>query len=180
MWELCEGWRTGLGDSGGTSGWPGGFLARWREDEPRQAPCPAPHPLCPGQGSPWDELPGQALGLQSPPHPLQSEEDEREESDFDSASIHSASVRSECSAALGKKNKRRRKKKRSRTSFLQGSHGPTAGSGEASLCLGRSWPQPGSSPVLPQPPWSAVRRGGSWSREAKFQSCGVSHPGHRH
>ncbi|KAL4667722.1 hypothetical protein H8959_006411 [Pygathrix nigripes] len=41
-----------------------------------------------------------------------SEEDEREESDFDSASIHSASVRSECSAALGKKSKRRRKKKR--------------------------------------------------------------------
>ncbi|KAG8505555.1 Chromodomain-helicase-DNA-binding protein 5 [Galemys pyrenaicus] len=41
-----------------------------------------------------------------------SEEDEREESDFDSASIHSASVRSECSAAPGKKSKRRRKKKR--------------------------------------------------------------------
>lgn len=126
MWELCEGWRAGLGD-GGTSGWPGGFLARWREDEPRQAPCPAPHPLCPGQGNPWDELPGQALGSQGPPHPLQSEEDEREESDFDSASIHSASVRSECSAALGKK-KRRRQKKRSRTSFLQVPMATAAGS----------------------------------------------------
>lgn len=127
MWELCEGWRAGFGDSGGTSGWPGGFLARWREDEPRQALCPASHPLCSGQGSPWDELPGQALGSQGPPHPLQSEEDEREESDFDSASIHSASVRSECSAALGKKSKRRRKKKRSRTSCLQGSHGHHGG-----------------------------------------------------
>ncbi|KAM7323866.1 hypothetical protein ACRRTK_016171 [Alexandromys fortis] len=42
----------------------------------------------------------------------QSEEDEREESDLDNASIHSSSVRSECSTALGKKNKRRRKKKR--------------------------------------------------------------------
>lgn len=31
---------------------------------------------------------------------------------MDNASIHSSSVRSECSAALGKKNKRRRKKKR--------------------------------------------------------------------
>ncbi|KFO76671.1 Chromodomain-helicase-DNA-binding protein 5, partial [Cuculus canorus] len=42
-----------------------------------------------------------------------SEEEEREESDFDSASINSSSVRSECSAGLGKKGKRRRKKKRS-------------------------------------------------------------------
>ncbi|NXR08107.1 CHD5 protein, partial [Semnornis frantzii] len=41
-----------------------------------------------------------------------SEEEEREESDFDSASINSSSVRSECSAGLGKKGKRRRKKKR--------------------------------------------------------------------
>uniref|UniRef100_A0A8B9MLX7 Chromodomain helicase DNA binding protein 5 n=1 Tax=Accipiter nisus TaxID=211598 RepID=A0A8B9MLX7_9AVES len=44
--------------------------------------------------------------------PLQSEEEEREESDFDSASINSSSVRSECSAGLGKRGKRRRKKKR--------------------------------------------------------------------
>ncbi|CAM5105760.1 unnamed protein product [Natator depressus] len=43
-----------------------------------------------------------------------SEEEEREESDFDSASINSSSVRSECSAGLGKRGKRRRKKKRSR------------------------------------------------------------------
>lgn len=50
-----------------------------------------------------------------------SEEDEREESDFDSASIHSASVRSECSAALGKKSKRRRKKKRSMTPLPESS-----------------------------------------------------------
>ncbi|XP_074748998.1 chromodomain-helicase-DNA-binding protein 5 isoform X3 [Strix uralensis] len=41
-----------------------------------------------------------------------SEEEEREESDFDSASINSSSVRSECSAGLGKRGKRRRKKKR--------------------------------------------------------------------
>ncbi|KFV63537.1 Chromodomain-helicase-DNA-binding protein 5, partial [Dryobates pubescens] len=41
-----------------------------------------------------------------------SEEEEREESDLDSASINSSSVRSECSAGLGKKGKRRRKKKR--------------------------------------------------------------------
>ncbi|XP_028922077.1 chromodomain-helicase-DNA-binding protein 5 isoform X3 [Ornithorhynchus anatinus] len=41
-----------------------------------------------------------------------SEEDEREESDLDSASINSSSVRSECSAGLGKRGKRRRKKKR--------------------------------------------------------------------
>jgi hypothetical protein len=51
---------------------------------------------------------------------LQSEEDEREESDLDSASIHSSSMRSECSAALGKKSKRRRKKKRSRASCWGG------------------------------------------------------------
>uniref|UniRef100_A0A7M4EY90 Chromodomain helicase DNA binding protein 5 n=1 Tax=Crocodylus porosus TaxID=8502 RepID=A0A7M4EY90_CROPO len=44
--------------------------------------------------------------------PLQSEEEEREESDLDSASINSSSVRSECSAGLGKRGKRRRKKKR--------------------------------------------------------------------
>lgn len=50
--------------------------------------------------------------------PLQSEEEEREESDFDNASINSSSVRSECSAGLGKKGKRRRKKKRSRPSFV--------------------------------------------------------------
>ena len=50
--------------------------------------------------------------------PLQSEEEEREESDFDSASINSSSVRSECSAGLGKRGKRRRKKKRSRPSFV--------------------------------------------------------------
>ncbi|KAG8434244.1 hypothetical protein GDO86_012570 [Hymenochirus boettgeri] len=42
---------------------------------------------------------------------LSSEEDEREESDFDSASINSSSVRSDISAGLGKKGKRRRKKK---------------------------------------------------------------------
>ncbi|XP_025062166.1 chromodomain-helicase-DNA-binding protein 5 isoform X1 [Alligator sinensis] len=41
-----------------------------------------------------------------------SEEEEREESDLDSASINSSSVRSECSAGLGKRGKRRRKKKR--------------------------------------------------------------------
>ncbi|XP_075762428.1 chromodomain-helicase-DNA-binding protein 5 isoform X2 [Pelodiscus sinensis] len=41
-----------------------------------------------------------------------SEEEEREESDFDSASINSSSVRSECSAGLGKRGTRRRKKKR--------------------------------------------------------------------
>ncbi|XP_062449651.1 chromodomain-helicase-DNA-binding protein 5 isoform X9 [Rhea pennata] len=41
-----------------------------------------------------------------------SEEEEREESDFDSASINSSSVRSECSAGLGKRGKRKRKKKR--------------------------------------------------------------------
>ncbi|KFP09972.1 Chromodomain-helicase-DNA-binding protein 5, partial [Egretta garzetta] len=41
-----------------------------------------------------------------------SEEEEQEESDFDSASINSSSVRSECSAGLGKRGKRRRKKKR--------------------------------------------------------------------
>lgn len=49
--------------------------------------------------------------------PLQSEEEEREESDFDSASINSSSVRSECSAGLGKRGKRRRKIKRSRPSL---------------------------------------------------------------
>lgn len=54
----------------------------------------------------------QAPGSQTCALALQSEEDEREESDFDSASIHSSSVRSECSAALGKKSKRRRKKTR--------------------------------------------------------------------
>uniref|UniRef100_A0A8C2TCG3 Chromodomain helicase DNA binding protein 5 n=1 Tax=Coturnix japonica TaxID=93934 RepID=A0A8C2TCG3_COTJA len=53
--------------------------------------------------------PGQCVVLFSP---LQSEEEEREESDFDSASINSSSVRSECSAGLGKRGKRRRKKKR--------------------------------------------------------------------
>ncbi|XP_027745107.1 chromodomain-helicase-DNA-binding protein 5 isoform X1 [Empidonax traillii] len=41
-----------------------------------------------------------------------SEEEEREESDFDSASINSSSVRSECSAGLGKRGKKRKKKKR--------------------------------------------------------------------
>ncbi|KFU95427.1 Chromodomain-helicase-DNA-binding protein 5, partial [Chaetura pelagica] len=41
-----------------------------------------------------------------------SEEEEREESDMDSASINSSSVRSECSAGLGKRGKKRRKKKR--------------------------------------------------------------------
>ncbi|KAK2513569.1 Chd5 [Columba guinea] len=41
-----------------------------------------------------------------------SEEEEREESDLDSASVNSSSVRSECSAGLGKRGKRRRKKKR--------------------------------------------------------------------
>lgn len=46
--------------------------------------------------------------------PVQSEEEEREESDLDSASVNSSSVRSECSAGLGKRGKRRRKKKRSR------------------------------------------------------------------
>ncbi|XP_039419824.1 chromodomain-helicase-DNA-binding protein 5 isoform X1 [Corvus cornix cornix] len=42
-----------------------------------------------------------------------SEEEEREESDFDSASINSSSMRSECSAGLGKRGKKRKKKKRS-------------------------------------------------------------------
>ncbi|XP_061868815.1 chromodomain-helicase-DNA-binding protein 5 isoform X7 [Colius striatus] len=41
-----------------------------------------------------------------------SEEEEREESDLDSASINSSSVRSECSAGMGKRGKKRRKKKR--------------------------------------------------------------------
>uniref|UniRef100_A0A674GW68 Chromodomain helicase DNA binding protein 5 n=1 Tax=Taeniopygia guttata TaxID=59729 RepID=A0A674GW68_TAEGU len=41
-----------------------------------------------------------------------SEEEEREESDFDSASINSSSMRSECSAGLGKRGKKRKKKKR--------------------------------------------------------------------
>ncbi|XP_077106476.1 chromodomain-helicase-DNA-binding protein 5 isoform X17 [Ranitomeya variabilis] len=39
-----------------------------------------------------------------------SEEDDREESDFDSASINSTSVRSDISGGLGKKGKRRKKK----------------------------------------------------------------------
>ncbi|XP_041425345.1 chromodomain-helicase-DNA-binding protein 5 isoform X3 [Xenopus laevis] len=42
----------------------------------------------------------------------QSEEDEREESDFDSASINSSSVRSDISAGLGKRGKRVKKKKK--------------------------------------------------------------------
>ncbi|XP_059997599.1 chromodomain-helicase-DNA-binding protein 5 [Lagenorhynchus albirostris] len=41
-----------------------------------------------------------------------SEEEQREGSDLDSASIHSASVRSECSALMGRKSKRRRQRKR--------------------------------------------------------------------
>uniref|UniRef100_A0A8C2T9V4 Chromodomain helicase DNA binding protein 5 n=1 Tax=Coturnix japonica TaxID=93934 RepID=A0A8C2T9V4_COTJA len=60
-------------------------------------------------GSDCMPAPGQCVVLFSP---LQSEEEEREESDFDSASINSSSVRSECSAGLGKRGKRRRKKKR--------------------------------------------------------------------
>lgn len=65
-------------------------------------------------GSDCVPAPGQCVVLFSP---LQSEEEEREESDFDSASINSSSVRSECSAGLGKRGKRRRKKKRSRPSL---------------------------------------------------------------
>lgn len=119
---------------------------------PKAPPVPALLPTTPTTAT-------QALGqLQSPAWltgsspPLQSEEDDREESDLDSASIHSSSVRSECSAALGKKSRRRRKKKRSRASCR--AHG---------LSWGRrrgAGPSPGKQWGAP-PAWTAqglVRR----------------------
>lgn len=144
----------GLGDSGRTSGSTGASLAGWREmnhrdTEPLEPPLwPAPRPTpseCLGKSAPH------GFGLTGPSPALQSEEDEREESDLDSASIHSSSVRSECSAALGKKSKRRRKKKRRRTSWEQGPRAAAvhAGlrrlpgeAGEAASGLGLSWPRP--------------------------------------
>lgn len=84
------------------------------------------------------ELPGPALPKPSThPPSLQSEEDEREESDLDNASIHSSSVRSECSTALGKKNKRRRKKKRSRAPLQGARWGGGAAWGVGLLSKGR-------------------------------------------
>lgn len=94
-----------------------------------------------------DRPPGQALGSPGPPLPLQSEEDEREESDLDSASIHSSSVRSEGSTALGKKSKRRRKKKRSRTFGGGGSMAVLVEGG----CRAPPWVSRRGGILMPQP-----------------------------
>lgn len=94
----------------------------------------------------------QAPGSQTCALALQSEEDEREESDFDSASIHSSSVRSECSAALGKKSKRRRKKTRR-----------ARGGGGGVGCRAGAWPCAGTHLVSVvrghDPPWGLAGSG---------------------
>lgn len=90
--------------------------------------------------------------LTGPPLSLQSEEDEREESDFDSASIHSASMRSECSAALGKKSKRRRKKRRSMALRLQGPMAAVWGGGTQAPSGGRG------GVLMPRPLLASVRQ----------------------
>lgn len=153
-----------------------------RDTEPLRLQRGLPHAPRPPPSEGLGESAPHRPGLTGPSPAPQSEEDEREESDFDSASIHSSSVRSECSAALGKKSKRRRKKKRSRrTSRWQGPRAAAVHAGGAQSPRGGrggrlfprlSWPQPVSSPVLLQPPW----RGGSCPSEAKFHTQEASHP----
>lgn len=162
--EETEGWRA---EGPQTSGWaPRVPSCMQGPDEPQRTVClQSPRgALPPTSARAWEASgmsPRAGSGLTGAPA-LQSEEDEREESDFDSASIHSSSVRSECSAALGKKSKRRRKKKRSRVFCLQGPRAASwvwGGGGvqrplwetERGIFLPR--PLPGSSLVLPRPPW---------------------------
>eukprot|EP00069_Balaena_mysticetus_P015960 bmy_09538T0 len=161
--------------------------AKTKEGKGKAAPSPA------GRGPPgptvWDSRAGlyqgpSALVDLGPTHPSSavlwhlsclslgaggeveevSEEEEREESDFDSASIHSSSVRSECSALLGRKSKRRRQKKRSTTPVCRvpvattvdvGVQSPLGERRRAPSGLSRQLPCASSATLA-----SVVRRGG--------------------
>lgn len=166
--EETEGWRA---EGPQTSGWaPRVPSCMQGPDEPQRTVClQSPRgALPPTSARAWEASgmsPRAGSGLTGAPA-LQSEEDEREESDFDSASIHSSSVRSECSAALGKKSKRRRKKKRSRVFCLQGPRaaswvwggvecrGPFGKQSEVSSCLG----------LFRAVPWCFLDRPGVYSQ----------------